>query len=110
MIPRIILYLTFLTIPILSFSVNIPQEWEYPADDSITDPSERLAAWDNHLRLNSESPFRYLPLKSVGPRFQGGRVESIVGIPGNPYIIYAGIGAVEVYGKPQMEGSHGFRF
>lgn len=35
-------------------------------------------------------PFQHLSFRSIGPSIAGGRVTSVVGIPGKPHIYYAG--------------------
>jgi photosystem II stability/assembly factor-like uncharacterized protein len=52
----------------------------------------RQESWRKHLALSADSPFRNLHWKSLGPRFQGGRVESIDAVPGTG-TIYVGFGA-----------------
>jgi len=56
----------------------------------------RQSSWRKHLALADESPFRGLPWKSLGPRFQGGRVESIDAVPGTG-TIYVGFGAGNIW-------------
>jgi hypothetical protein len=40
------------------------------------------ASWQKHLALSAASPFRNLRWQSLGPRFQGGRVEAIDAVQG----------------------------
>ena len=58
-----------------------------------TDPGSRLRAWEDHLRLERQSPFRELEWRAVGPMQAGARVEAIAVPPGNHGIIYVGIGS-----------------
>jgi len=52
--------------------------------------SERLKEWEKHQKMMERSPFKSLPWIQIGPMLNSGRISSIVGIPGNPSIIYAG--------------------
>ncbi len=53
----------------------------------------RMESWQHHIRLENESPFKKLKWRAVGPRLQGGRIECIACSPDNPYTIYVGPGA-----------------
>jgi photosystem II stability/assembly factor-like uncharacterized protein len=52
----------------------------------------RLQSWARHVQMRDQSPFRGLHWQSLGPRFQGGRVETIAAVPGTG-TIYAGFGS-----------------
>jgi photosystem II stability/assembly factor-like uncharacterized protein len=56
----------------------------------------RGESWQRRLALSAASPFRNLHWKSLGPRFQGGRVEAIDAVPGTG-TIYVGFGAGNVW-------------
>ena len=56
----------------------------------------RLQSWARHVQMREESPFRGLRWQSLGPRFQGGRVETIDAVPGTG-IIYVGFGSGSVW-------------
>lgn len=56
----------------------------------------RLQSWARHVQMRDESPFRGLRWQSLGPRFQGGRVETIDAVPGNG-IIYVGFGSGSIW-------------
>ncbi len=58
-----------------------------------TTAEARLKSWERHLRLQKESDFKHLQWKSVGPRKQGGRIESIACPPGNTSVMYVGVGS-----------------
>ena len=51
------------------------------------------AAWMRHWAMEQTSSFRNLPWRAVGPKFQGGRIESVCSVPGKPSILFAGAGA-----------------
>ena len=68
-----------------------------------TDPGSRLRAWEDHLRLERESPFKELEWRAVGPMQAGARVEAIAVPPGNHGIIYVGIGSGNLW-KTQNNG------
>lgn len=58
-----------------------------------TDPEARLRAFEQHELMESESPFAELQWRAVGPRMQGGRIESIDVAAGSDSTIYVGAGA-----------------
>lgn len=63
---------------------------------SATSPSsaaDRQASWRQHQQLAEESAFKDLKWRSVGPRLQGGRIETIAVDPTNPSVIYVGAGS-----------------
>ena len=68
-----------------------------------TDPGSRLRAWEDHQRLEAESPFGELEWRAVGPMQAGARVEAIAVPPGNHGIIYVGIGSGNLW-KTQNNG------
>ena len=67
-----------------------------PARNPADDDESRAASWQKRLALNAASPFRGLHWASLGPRFQGGRVETIDAVPGTG-TIYVGFGAGNVW-------------
>ena len=58
-----------------------------------TPPGVRLQAWQHHQRMAKASPFAGLTWRAIGPRKQGGRIETIACHPGKPSVIYAGAGS-----------------
>jgi photosystem II stability/assembly factor-like uncharacterized protein len=58
-----------------------------------TDVETRMRSWDEHLRLESESPFADFQWRAVGPKQAGARVEAIAVPPGNHGTIYVGVGS-----------------
>lgn len=63
---------------------------------SFADPGsvgDRDEAWKLHVELRSSSQFHDLEWRSVGPRKQGGRIESIAIHPENTSTIYVGVGS-----------------
>jgi|Deesub1362A_J573_1020465.scaffolds.fasta_scaffold00427_3 photosystem II stability/assembly factor-like uncharacterized protein len=64
---------------------------------TATPAAERLHSWAQHLQMLKESPFRLLHWRAVGPKFQGGRIESIACPPGDPKTIYVGVGAGNIW-------------
>ncbi len=63
------------------------------AHAQATDPETRLNSWDDHLRLEAQSPFKDLNWRAVGPMQAGARVEAIAVPPDSPGTIYVGIGS-----------------
>lgn len=59
-------------------------------------PETRAESWARHFRMAGESPFRGLRWQSLGPRYQGGRVETIDAVPGTG-TIYVGFGAGSIW-------------
>lgn len=62
-----------------------------------TSVNERFEALDKRKKMIGTSPFKGLMWKQVGLRFQGGRIESIIGVEGDPSTMYAGVGAGGVW-------------
>ena len=71
----------------------------YSASESIgiqvssTSPEKRKKAWEHHLKLKEESPFKDLKWRAVGPELQGGRIEAIACHPDEPHTLYVGAGS-----------------
>ncbi len=65
------------------------------ADDKspATSAAVRMKAWEDHMRLERESPFKDLEWTAVGPRIQGGKIESIWVPKRRKSTIYAGVGS-----------------
>lgn len=55
--------------------------------------SARLESWKRHREMAGSSPFRELKWQSMGPKFAGGRIESIDAPRNDQKTIYAGVGA-----------------
>jgi photosystem II stability/assembly factor-like uncharacterized protein len=55
--------------------------------------ADRQASWRQHQQLAEESAFKDLKWRSVGPRLQGGRIETIAVDPRNSSVIYVGAGS-----------------
>lgn len=55
--------------------------------------AERMESWEHHVKLKNESIFKDLQWKALGPKFQGGRIESISCPAGHSSTIYVGVGA-----------------
>ncbi|MEA1888061.1 MAG: hypothetical protein U9N72_12720 [Bacteroidota bacterium] len=75
----------FVFIIILLFSIPF-----YAQDTIFVTGEERLNEWKKHQEMTEKSLFRNLQWKQIGPLMNSGRISSIVGIPGNPSIIYTG--------------------
>lgn len=61
--------------------------------DGATNPATRMKSWEQHARMAKESLFKDLRWRAVGPRLQGGRIESIAVHPTRPHTIYVGPGS-----------------
>lgn len=55
--------------------------------------TDREQSWDQHQELRKKSLFKNLEWRSVGPRKQGGRIESIAVPSGVNSTIYVGVGS-----------------
>lgn len=64
-----------------------------PPAVEATDPATRMGAWEQHQRMERESPFADLDWRAVGPRMQGGRIESIDVPAGSTSTMYVGVGS-----------------
>jgi photosystem II stability/assembly factor-like uncharacterized protein len=63
------------------------------APPQATDAADRMAAWEQHVRMEEESPFGDLEWRPIGPKQAGARVEAIAVPPGNHGTIYVGVGS-----------------
>ncbi|MFO7867200.1 MAG: hypothetical protein R6V02_10390 [Candidatus Aminicenantes bacterium] len=95
------IFSTFMGIVFLFFTLAppAPGQMESPASAS---GSRRMASWEQRQAKREASPFRGLHWQALGPRFQGGRVETIDAVPGTS-IIYVGFGAGNVW-KTENDG------
>jgi len=57
-----------------------------------TSADARREAWAHHQQMARESPVADLAWRAVGPRMQGGRIETVAVAPGRTSTIYAGAG------------------
>ena len=67
-----------------------------PSDKSLAVPTSadaRNDSWEHHLELQRNSPYKALQWRAIGPRRQGGRIESIACPPGNTATMYVGVGS-----------------
>jgi hypothetical protein len=61
--------------------------------EGVYDAAARMKAWDQHVKLREESIFKDVPWMAVGPRIQGGKIESIWVPKTQKNTIYAGAGS-----------------
>lgn len=66
-------------------------------DLTPTTAQDRVNSWERHERMRQASPFKELSWRSVGPRKQGGRIESIACPAGNTSVMYIGVGSGNVW-------------
>jgi len=64
---------------------------------TATPAKERMKSWAQHIKMEKESPFRHIPWSAAGPKFQGGRVETITSPVGDPSVIYVGFGSGNIW-------------
>lgn len=67
------------------------------ASVAATSAVARRGAWLQHQQMERESPFVSLKWRAVGPRLQGGRIETVAVAPGRTSTIYAGAGSGGVW-------------
>ncbi len=68
-----------------------------------TTAEERMASWERHQAMETESPFRELSWRAVGPMQSGMRVEAIAVPPGSQNTVYVGVGSGNLW-KTQNNG------
>ena len=56
-------------------------------------PEARMKSWQQHVKLKTESIFKDVKWTAVGPRIQGGKIESIWSVKKRKSTIYAGVGS-----------------
>ena len=57
-----------------------------------TPPEVRMKAWEQHVKLREESIFKDVEWTAVGPRIQGGKIESIWSVKKRKSTLYCGSG------------------
>ena len=73
-------------------SVWVVVGWQLPAQTS-TPVETRKTSWQRHVEMRNASPFHSLKWEAVGPRLQGGRIESIAVPRSEPTTMYVGVGS-----------------
>ena len=58
-----------------------------------TPPEVRMKAWDQHVKLRESSIFRDIEWTAVGPRIQGGKIESVWSVKKRKSTLYCGSGS-----------------
>ncbi len=87
---QLICFLVFVVVSLICVSAGISQE---PRIGGVA----RLKAWERHREMAENSPFKQLRWQVLGPKFAGGRIESIDAPRGDLGTIYAGVGAGGVW-------------
>jgi len=87
----------FLSISLLNVNVSWAQHAGDDSHNGPTDQVRRMKSWEHHIKLKNESIFRDLKWRAVGPKFQGGRIESIACPAGYTSTIYVGVGSGNVW-------------
>ena len=72
---------------------TIGQEPSDKSDAIPTSAEARTDSWEHHRELQRNSPYKDLQWRAIGPRRQGGRIESIAAPPGNTSTMYVGAGS-----------------
>ena len=76
----------------LAISLLLTAQGTAPAQEPRIGGTARLEAWKLHQRMAESSPFKELVWQTLGPKFAGGRIESIDAPRGDTKTIYAGRG------------------
>jgi hypothetical protein len=63
------------------------------AQEPVLGGAARLAAWERRMEMAEASPFKELEWQWLGPKYVGGRIESMDAPLGRPGTIYVGVGA-----------------
>ena len=58
-----------------------------------TPPEVRMKAWDHHVTLRESSIFKDVEWTAVGPRIQGGKIESVWSVKKRKSTLYCGSGS-----------------
>ena len=58
-----------------------------------TPPEVRMKSWEQHVKLREESIFKDVEWTAVGPRIQGGKIESIWSVKKRKSTLYCGSGS-----------------
>ena len=69
------------------------QELLRAGPEAPTDAAARMRSWQQHVRMETDSPFADLEWRAVGPQLQGGRIESVAIPRGSQSTIYVGAGS-----------------
>jgi photosystem II stability/assembly factor-like uncharacterized protein len=69
-----------------------------------TSVEQRMASWDQHVAMKEASPFSNRVWRHVGPSFQGGRIETVASPIDDPYTLYVGVGAGNLW-KTENNGT-----
>ena len=86
----------FLSFLVITEFAALPTSSQEHSDNTSTVPTTaeaRIDSWDLHLELQRDSPYSSLQWRAIGPRRQGGRIESIACPPGNTTTMYVGVGS-----------------
>lgn len=93
MIKNTRIYCLFLLVTVAISSELLAERAGGGARSPATDPVTRMKSWEQHLKLKQESIFKDLKWLAVGPRMQGGKIESIWGPRCSKSTIYVGVGS-----------------
>ena len=74
------------------------------AKSPATSAVDRMKAWKDHVKLEKESIFKDIKWTAVGPRIQGGKIESIWVPKKKKSTIYAGVGSGNLW-KSETNGT-----
>ncbi len=86
-------FVGFLGIALVAFNSLCSDALGNPSQTKPTDPISRAKSWDYHVKLREESLFAKMKWRTVGPAYQGGRIESIACPDGYTSTIYIGVGS-----------------
>jgi len=92
MIKRTFLFGTFVAVASTIACISLAAETD-GTNSPATDPAARMKSWQQHVKLREESIFKDLKWTPVGPRIQGGKIESIWSVKKRKSTIYVGVGS-----------------
>ena len=97
-------FVGFLGIALVAFNLLCSDAPGNPSKTGPTSPQERAESWDYHVKLREESLFAKMKWRTVGPAYQGGRIESIACPDGYTSTIYVGVGSGNLW-KSENNGT-----
>jgi len=91
MIKKTRLFCSFLLVS--STIACIPLAADGAEKSPASSPEARMKSWQQHVKLKTDSIFKDVKWTAVGPRIQGGKIESIWSVKKRKSTIYAGVGS-----------------
>ena len=93
MIKKASLFCSFLLVFSTIACISLAAETGDGAKSPASDPAVRMESWARHVKLKADSIFKDVKWTAVGPRIQGGKIESIWSVKKRKSTIYTGVGS-----------------